>query len=489
MSQCSFNRRNFLRALGLGAASLSAMPLFAQMKGKSPNVLFIAIDDLNDWIGCMGGHPDVKTPNLDRLADRGMLFTRAYCAAPVCNPSRAALMTGIRPSTSGVYTNKSYWRGSPVLKEAVTIPQHFMQHGYQAWSAGKIFHTPDPPSWQSHFPGPISTRPSDPHLKEMPAGSARNFHWGAVDATDDEMGDMQVAEWVGAKLREKQDEPYFLGCGIFRPHLPWVVPQKYFDMYPIDEVSLPLVNENDLDDVPQAGKEMRIQSDHPRITEAGAWRKAVQAYLASITFADAVLGRVLDAYDASPDKDNTIIVLWADHGWHLGEKLHWRKAVLWEEATRNILLFVAPGTTKPHQICDAPVNLLDIYPTLIDLCGLKKRPELEGNSLLPLLKNPDAKWDTPSLTTYKKDNHSVRSRRWRYIRYADGSEELYDHEQDPYEWKNLAGEPRFASVKEELRKWMPQINAPESPRMPKTEVSKILEEKGRQVNQTPAVTE
>lgn len=411
-------RRDFLKTAGMGLAAASLSPAFSSGQGaeggKRPNVLFISIDDLNDWVGCLRGHPDVKTPNLDRFVERGMLFTRAYCAAPVCNPSRAAIMSGIRPSTSGVYTNAMPWRESPVLADAVTLPQHFMAHGYRAMGAGKIYHGtfPDPPSWDEYWPNQLKTKPDDPRLSEKPPGSRGGFTWGPVRNPNQDMGDWQVADWISDRLQKEHEQPFFLACGIFRPHLPWVVPQEYFDMYPLEHVSLPLVNENDLDDVPEAGRIMRIQSDHPHITGAGAWRKAVQGYLASISFADACLGRVIDALDKSPHRDNTVVVLWSDHGWHLGEKLHWRKAVLWEEATHNVMFMMAPGVTRPHQRCDAPVNLLDVYPTLIDLCGLKEKPELEGVSLLPLLKNPDADWERPSVTTFKYNNHSVRSRDW-----------------------------------------------------------------------------
>ena len=197
--------------------------------------------------------------------------------------------------------------------------------------------------------------------------------------------------------------------------------------------------------------------------ESNNWRKAVSAYLASIAFADACVGRVLDGLDRSPYADNTIIVLWSDHGWHLGEKLHWRKFALWEEATHNVLMIVAPGVTRPGVRCGRPVTLLDIYPTLVELCGLRPRDGLEGQSLVPLLKNASAPWERPALTTYKRGNHSIRTERWRYIRYSDGTEELYDHDNDELEWNNLANKPRHKRLKAELARWMPQTNAPDGP--------------------------
>jgi len=432
-----------------------------------PNVLFMAIDDLNDWVGCLGGHPDVKTPNLDRLAQRGVLFTNAHCSAPACNPSRASLMTGILPSTSGVYHNPDPWRESPVLEGAVTIPQHFMAHGYRAVGGGKIYHGafPDPASWQEYFPDQKKNKPDDP----MPDGRPLNgipktahFDWGPVDAEDKDMGDWKVADWAIGELKKKHEDPFFLACGFFRPHLPWYVPQKYFDMYPADKVTLPNVKEDDLDDVPPIGKRMaRPEGDHRKVIEHNQWRKAVQAYLASISFTDACVGRVIDGLDSSEHKDNTIVILWSDHGWHLGEKLHWRKFSLWEEATHNVLMMVVPGVTKAGQRCGRPVSMLDIYPTLIELCGLRSRSELQGRSLVPLLKDPAAEWDRPALTTHGKDNHSLRTERWRYIRYSDGTEELYDHSKDEMEWQNLSGDPQYAQVKQRLARWLPKTNVPE----------------------------
>ncbi len=449
----------------------------ADSSKKRPNVLFMAIDDLNDWTGCLGGHPDVKTPNLDKLAGRGVLFTNAHCSAPACNPSRASLMTGILPSTSGVYNNPDPWRNSPVLKDAATIPQHFMAHGYSAVGGGKIYHGafPDPPSWESYFPSERKNRPDDPVPPNRPINGipkTAHFDWGPVDVPDRQMGDRKVASWAGEQLRKKHDQPFFIACGFFRPHLPWYVPTKYFDMYPPDKIALPNVNDNDLDDVPEMGKRMaKPQGDHAKVLKHKQWRKAVQGYLASITFVDTCVGRVINALDRSAYADNTIVILWSDHGWHLGEKLHWRKFSLWEEATHNVLMAVVPGVTKPKQRCSRSVTMVDIYPTLIELCGLTPKTELEGKSLVPLLKNPKARWDRPALTTHGRNNHSLRGERFRYIRYSDGTEELYDHEKDALEWTNLANDPKYAAVKKEFVKWLPEKNVPQV-RKPKARKSK-----------------
>ncbi len=440
--------------------------------GAKPNVLFIAIDDLNDWIGALGGHPQARTPHLDRLAKRATLFTRAYCQAPACNPSRASLMTGLLPSTSGVYLNSQPWRAA--LPDAVTLPQHYVKHGYWAGRAGKIYHGrfPDPPSWNLSWPDPTRNRPFDPVPTERPVNGipkAAHFDWGPLDVPDEKMGDHQVANWVIGQLGRQHDKPFFLACGIYRPHLPWYVPRKYFDLFDPEKLTLPTVPEHDLDDIPAAGVKMaKPVGDHARVLKHKQWRKAVHGYLASSAFADTQVGRVLDALDQSGQADNTIIVLWTDHGWHLGEKKHWRKFALWEEASRTPLMFVVPkglakallGGTRPGARVEQPVGLIDLYPTLLELCGLPANPANEGRSLVPLLADEKTKWLRPALTTHGRNNHGLRTSRWRYIRYADGSEELYDHRADPHEWRNLADDPKLAGTKKRLAKWLPKTNAP-----------------------------
>ena len=455
-------RRGFL-------AATAAMPGYFAAPRSRPNVLFLAIDDLNDWVGCLGGHPDTRTPALDRFAKTGVNFTNAHCAAPLCNPSRAALMTGVRPSTSGVYENNQPMRRSPALAHAVTLPQHFRAAGYWAASAGKIYHGafPDPQSWDESYPGQGPYRSADPKPAKTPANGmpgGANFDWGPLDVDDAAMADYKMAEWTRSQLGRRHGKPFFLACGIYKPHLPWHVPRKYFEMFPEDRIKLPEVNENDLDDVPEAGRRMaKPEGDHANVVKYGQWRRAVQGYLASIAFADAMVGRVLEALEDGPHATNTAVVLWSDHGWHLGEKLHWRKFALWEEATHNVLMMRVPGLTKADGRCARSVNLLDIYPTLAEVAGLPGRPGLEGRSLAPLLRDPRAKWPDATLTTYGKGNHSVRDERWRYIRYADGSEELYDREKDPLEWTNLAGRGEHAAVKSRLAKWLPAVNAEPTP--------------------------
>jgi len=449
--------RLFLALLAVAFAAATA-PLAGD---ETPNVLFIAVDDLNDWTGALGGHPQSITPHLDRLAESGVLFTNAHCAAPACNPSRAALMTGIRPSTSGIYRNRQPWRESPVLENAKTLPQWFRDHGYEVFGSGKIYHGrfPDPPSWDYYWPSQTRNKPGDPGPDDRPVNGipgTAHFDWGPHPEGTVEMGDWQVAEWVSGELAKERDEPFFLACGFYRPHLPWYAPEEYFEKFPVDSIELPTVPDDDLADVPKAGVRMaKPGADHAKVVKHDQWRHAVQGYLASIHFVDRCVGRVLDALESSPHAENTVVVLWSDHGWHLGEKKHWRKFALWEEATRVQMIWRAPGVTEAGQRCPAPVNLLDLYPTLTDLCGLDPNPAVEGRSLRPLLENPGADWNRPALTTHGRGNHALRDHRWRYIRYADGSEELYDHEDDPLEHDNLADDPAHQAVIERLATYLP----------------------------------
>jgi arylsulfatase A-like enzyme len=426
---------------------------------KQPNIIFIAIDDLNDWVGVLGGHPQAKTPNLDRLAKKSMLFTHAYCAAPACNPSRTALLTGLRPSTSGVYHNNQPWR--PALPDAVTLPAYLLSQGYLVLGCGKIFHGgyPDTKAWSEYFNGK-SKIPN----KDLPTrGIGGNMQWGPLQAGDDAMPDTQITDWAIQKLKEKRDKPLFLAVGYQKPHLPWHAPQKYFDMHPLDKIQLPKVLPTDLDDVPPAGIKMaKPGGDHKSIVAAGLWKEAVQAYLACSTYMDVQLGRLLDALEKSGEAENTIIILWTDHGWSHGQKEHWRKFSLWEQDCRVVLTIAVPGVTTPGTRCERTVNLIDLNPTVTELCGLPPTKGQEGHSLLPLLKNAKSAWDYPSLTTHGRNNHSIRTEKWRYIRYQDGSEELYDHDADSLEWKNLAKDGQFKKVKEQLAAQLPKVNAPDA---------------------------
>lgn len=426
-----------------------------------PNVIFLSIDDLNDWTGFHGGHPQAKTPNLDRLAKRGLTFTRAYCAAPACNPSRAALMSGLRPSTSGVYLNAQDWR--PVLSMEKMLTTTFRKANYRVLGAGKIYHGRymRPQEWDEYLKDPGN----DPPNPKGVAGGVGGIRFASLDCEDADLKDYRITNWCIDQLKKKHDKPFFLACGLHKPHMPWDVPKKYFDMFPLDEIQLPKVLENDLDDIPEAGIRMaKPQGDHAAMLKAGRWKEAVQAYLATISFTDMNVGRLLDALDQSSYRDNTIIVMWSDHGWHLGEKEHWRKFALWEEATRAPVIWAVPGLTMPGSVCETPIDFMTIYPTLCDLCGIQKPSHVEGKSVRPLLKNPNHDWDIPALTTHGRNNHAVRWGKWRYIRYADGSEELYDHSEDPKEWTNLARRSERDPIKKKLAAGLPTVNVPNVPR-------------------------
>jgi arylsulfatase A-like enzyme len=438
---------------------------------ERPNVLFIAIDDLNDWVGCLHGHPQVKTPNIDRLAARGTLFTNAHCQAPICNPSRTSVMTGRRPSTTGVYALGPWFRTVPALKDAVTLPQHFAAGGYRTVAAGKIYHDGVVPRAARRDGDEFTTWGFDGSFGPMPAeklvqtpAKTRLMDWGVFPEPDEDVDDAKVADYAIAQLKAaKPREPLMLCAGFRHPHVPCYAPQRWFDLYPADDtLALPPVKDDDRDDVPRFAWYLHWKLPEPRLSwlrSANQWRPLVRAYLASISFADHQVGRLLDALDESGMADRTIVVLWGDHGWHLGEKGITGKNTLWERSTRVPLILAGPGVAK-GATCTSPAELLDLYPTLTELCGLPPREGLEGHSLVPQLRDAAAPRAWPAITTHGPDNHAVRTDRWRYIRYADGSEELYDDEHDPNECTNLAADPRHAETKSALARWLPKTSAP-----------------------------
>ena len=446
---------------------------------ERPDVLFISIDDLNDWVGVLGGHPQALTPNMDALADRGILFTNAHAPAALCNPARTSVMLGLQPSTTGIYGNYPSWMEIEHLAELPNLPRLLRENGYETYGSGKLFHghtfSPsgylgynDPSAWDAYYPSVSRQIPDEIRPHVIPANGnplTPYFDWSAVVADDRAMADGQVAAWAEERIGAAGGEPRFVAAGIYRPHLPWYVPQRYLDMYPLEEIVLPEVPPDDLNDVPRIGQQFLADNSmapmelHQWVVDEGRWKEGVQAYLASITFADAMVGRLVDALERTERADDTIIVLWSDHGWHLGEKHRWRKQTLWEEATRVPLIIVAPGVTTPGTRSARAVSLVDIYPTLAELTGIAAPDDLDGVSLKPLLEDPDMAWDRAVLSTNEFGNHAVRSERYRYIRYFNGNEELYDHEEDPGEWANLATDPAYDEIKAELAKWMPQNDA------------------------------
>lgn len=458
-----------------------ATSVLAAAPAAKPNVLFLSVDDLNDWIGCLGGYNGVQTPNIDRLAKRGVLFANAHCASPLCNPSRTALLTGMRPSTTGMYNNDQFWK--PNLPDAVTIPMHFKANGYHVAGAGKVFHHTsgnNPPDQWDEFQLQVFDDPwyrrADwyPWNKRVPAppghpfNGLKNFQgefdWGVIPAAEREYGDQKAIDF-GLKFLEKpQPKPFFLAVGLWHPHIPMFAPQRYFDLYPLEKVKIPYTPDGDLDDVPKVGQDFAAarREEHNRIVKEGKWRDAVRAYLAAISFADAMIGRLLDGLANSPHAKNTIVVFWSDNGWHLGEKEHWHKSTLWQRSTHVPLIIAGPGAQQHGQPRKQAVSLLDLYPTLVDLCGLPKRKELEGLSLRPLLENATAK-RPPAVIDFMQGNHAIRTDRWRYIKYHDGTEELYDESVDLQDWKNFAADPKYATLKKELAQWVPKTAAPSKP--------------------------
>jgi len=474
-----YTRRDFVQTTGMATLAYAlggCKGLPASSAGPRPNVLFISLDDLNDWIEPLGGHTQARTPNLSRFAREGVNFSNCYCSSPSCLPSRTALLTGTPPYRSGVYSNYQYWR--EVTPEAVTLTQYFMANGYFAAGAGKIFHNdqPDPDSWDEYFPSkeqhmPRHHYPSRGQTLSMPAFEDMygDFDWSPIPLSDEETGDYSSVAWVMDQLGKEHEKAFFLGCGIYRPHLPWYVPQKYFDMFPLEEVELPKVLDGDLDDLSERAVDIAYRSGnyHRHVVEAGQWREAVQGYLASIAFADAMLGRLLDALEASAHAENTIVVLWSDHGWQLGEKEHWRKFALWENLIHSVMMMRVPegvpglsSGTPEGACCERIVSLLDIFPTLLSLCGLPPKPGTEGRNLTPLLENPAERWDYPAITTYDFNEFSIRTEGWHYIHYIDDSEELYDLTADPEEWRNLASDPAYQGIKERMAGHMPRDPVP-----------------------------
>jgi len=436
---------------------------------EKPNVLFIAVDDLNDWVGPLGGHPQAKTPNFDRLAAQGTTFLNAHCQAPLCNPSRTSLLTGLRPGTTGVYALEPWIRTMDAYKDYVTLPQAFHQAGYKTYSAGKIFHGgfgrgKKDQEFDEMGPG-ASGAPFPPQkLVNTPAAN-KLVDWGVFDHQDEDKGDWAVASYAVSVLDSKPQGPFFLSAGFFLPHVPCYTTQKWFDMYPAETTKLAPILPTDREDTPRSSWFLHWKLPEPRLKflqEDNQLMNLTRSYLACISFMDSQVGRVLDALERNGYAENTVVVLWSDHGWHLGEKLITGKNTLWDRSTRVPLIFAGPGIAKGAK-CGRPAELLDLYPTLTELCGLAPNAKLEGLSLAPQLKDAKAPRDRPAMTSQGPGNYGVRSEQWRYIRYADGAEELYDMVKDPNEWENLAGNAELAAVKAELAKWIPKTDAAPAP--------------------------
>lgn len=439
-------------------------------RSERPNVLMIAIDDQNDWIGYMGGHPNAKTPRIDALAAAGTAFTNAHCQAPLCNASRTSLMTSMRPCTTGIYGLKPWFRDVPEFADLETLPQYFKRHGYRTYNTGKIYHgnygRQGDREWDVVGTA-ASGRPFPKGGKLVETPSAHPLvDWGYFPHRDEDKGDYKVATWAAKALDEMpDDEPFFLACGFFLPHVPCFATQKWFDLHPAESTTLPLIRRDDRRDTPRFSWYKHWDLPEPRLEfleDADQWMNLVRSYLACGSFVDHQVGRVLDALDRNDLTENTIVVLWSDHGWHLGEKEITGKNSLWDDSTRVPLIFAGPGIPA-NQVCSQPAELLDVYPTLVSVAGLPRKESLEGLSLMPQLSDSMAARERPAITTCNQGNHAIRTDRWRYISYIDGSEELYDMEQDPNEWTNLASDATHRETINRMREFLPVTDVAPAP--------------------------
>lgn len=451
------------------------------------HVLLVTIDDLNDWVSCLSeekagrGHPQASTPHLDRLAKRGVLFTNAHCQAPICRPSRASFMSGLRPSTTGAYGNSPAHDSKGRLipgKDVPWLPNRFQQAGYRTYAAGKLLHHGSQGLGEILAP-PSSQGPYPKKKMNVPAVVTPQGVWdyGPWPERED-FTDWRIAKWTIERIAEplaEKDAPRFLSLGFYRPHVPLFAPKKWFDAAPKPEdIILAPAPPDDIDDLPAIARRMHNRVSFQStvewvMAEESRMRQLTQAYLACTSAMDDCLGQVIDALDQSAMAENTWIVVLSDHGWHLGEKNHVAKQTLWERSTHVPLLIVPPkriADTPRGARCDRPVELLDIYPTLLaatSISGAASDKHLEGLSLMPSLQNPETPRERPALTTLYSHNHALRDERYRYIRYADGSEELYDHSTDPHEHHNLSAKtkdnPEHRAVVKRLSAWLPKEQA------------------------------
>lgn len=444
----------------------------ADLKVDKPNVLMISVDDMNDWVSFLNNYQSIKTPNLDRLAAKGMAFTNAYCAAPLCNPSRTAIFTGLAPARSGVVTNSRDINGAWKLRwpNLETLPLKFKNSGYRVVGGGKTYHETVPElfnplhQWDEYFPLEIEKFKQKPHVKrlgitdrewftDMPSHPNGSWDWGPFFCDDFEMGDGKTTKWAMDFVSKDHDKPFFLALGLFHPHLPFYAPKKYFDKIPLDSVRIPEAPYWDLEDLPTGAEQFMkagVDKGFKMVVESGELRTAIRAYLASILYVDALVGEMMTALESSQYADNTIVIFWSDHGYQFGEKERFAKRSLWQRSTRVMFTMHVPELTEADQVCSKPVSLLDIYPTLIDLCNLEAPDHpLDGISIKPQLLNLETERN-PAVITHGIGNDAVCSERYTYIKYSDGGEELYDRLEDPNQWCSLADKAKYRSLMDSL---------------------------------------
>lgn len=467
-----------MRLFGLFALALAVLFLPVAGRAAEPrlNVLMIAVDDMNNDLGCYGD-PRAKTPNIDRLAKRGTRFDRAYCQFPLCSPSRTSLMTGLRPDTTQVYDLKLHFR--EVLPGVVTLPQMFMRNGYHTARVGKIYHYGNPgdigtnglddePSWDERFNPSGRDKVEEGqvinHTPTRSIGSSLTIL--KAEGTDEEQTDGMVATETIRLLQENKDRPFFIAAGFYRPHCPYIAPKKYFDLYPVESMSVPQGPWDYIKQVPEAA----LSSTQPwpifGVTDSQA-REASQAYHATISFVDAQVGRLLDELDRLKLTDRTVVLFWSDHGYHVGDHGLWLKQSLFERASRVPFIIASPGQKGAGAASGRTVELVDIYPTLADLCGLTPPKNLAGESLKPLLDDPEAAWDHPAFSQVWRGSfpgQSVRTERYRYTEWDNGKQgtQLYDYKTDRGytidvdEQKNLIDDPAYAAVRKEMQSLLKQ---------------------------------
>ncbi|NDY91008.1 sulfatase [Ideonella livida] len=444
-------QRRELLQLALGAALTGCGSGSGQL---TPNILNIALDDLNDWVGFLG-HPQAKTPHMDALAASAFNFRRAYCTVPVCSASRASVLSGLSPQSTGVYDLSATFKSKNPGK--LQFDQMLAGAGYQVQRHGKIDH-----EWAGALSQPVPvSRPY--HNKQCPAVHGSTdldfqgaFDWGPAPGLESGQPDYILAQrGIDFLKAQAVGRPFCLSVGLYRNHVAWYTPQRFIDLYPLDQLILPTVPADELEDLGPEAKAFALKwKFHECIVRQDLWASAVQGYLATISWVDEQIGRLIAALEASPHAANTIVVLWSDHGFHLGEKFHWHKLALWEHATRVPFLIRLPGQRLGRAI-DSCVSLADLAPTLMSQCGVKPTYAMDGRDLTPLMTQADLSWSEPVVTTLDQHNFAVRDSRWRYIRYARGEQELYDEQADPGEHRNLAGDPAYAGVIAELARHLP----------------------------------
>ena len=456
------------------AGGVAAQSLQAQLLEK-PNVLFITIDDMNIWAGAFDGV--AKTPHIDALAAQGTIFNNAHCVVPASNPSRTALFTGLRPETTGQYTNEGCFRDKGNNRELITLPQYLRVCGYETVSVGKIYHHPrgmgktpdpysDPESWDIQPICSVGIKGRHLYLNRDGYGTwhdgeisgylGRMGIWGPVPYKTEESEEWENTRFCTDYLNEDHDKPFFLACGVFTPHAPHIAPRKYFDLYPLDKIVFPEVPEDDLKDIPQIAKANFSTSFVELMREKGEYKKAIQGYLACMSFADDIVGGLLVNLKKSKYADNTIVVLLTDNGFQLGHKNRWEKYSLWRMATNTPFIIYSPGCVQ-GQKCERAVSYLDVYPTLLDMLNLQKPEFLEGHTFIELLTNPIASRQYPAVITHGEGNFSVVKDEWNYIRYKDGSEELYDRRTDKGEFKNLIRDKKYSLLMQQLAQYIPEL--------------------------------